>query len=112
MERIWTGELRNSGERVEVYMATIDGERHLSVAREMWNVTTDWYGADKIEARPSGGSYDIWVARFHDHSELLIEFCHQSEKLSVAYRGISFHGWGAPAFLNEINADTRKEYQS
>jgi hypothetical protein len=108
MERIWEGQLRGSGERVEVYMATDDDNRAVSVAREMRNVTTDWYGADSVESRPSNSTHDIWVARFHDHSELLIEFWHMPETLKVAYRSISFHSWGAPAFLDEINADTRK----
>lgn len=108
MERIWQGQLRNSGERVEVYMTIDDENRAVSVAREMGNESKEWFGADKVEARPSGGSHDIWVARFHDHSELLVEFWYLPETLKVAYRGISFHGWGAPSFLDEINADTRK----
>jgi hypothetical protein len=76
-----------------------DDEQRLSIFREM---NDEWLNADKIEKRPSSERYDIYVARFHDHSELLIEWWHSEDMMNVSYRAISYNGWQAPAQLTEI----------
>lgn len=105
MKRIWEGTLRSPKESVEVYMQMNGDEKEVWVAREMLNVTTDWYGADKVESRPSSGQREVWVARFFDHSELMIEWYAELDEMKVSYRAMSFNSWGAPASLVEIKKE-------
>ena len=48
----------------------------------------------------------IWVARLHDKSEILVNYWQQDDRIDIAYRGISWHTWGAPVTAEEIPVHT------
>lgn len=105
MKRIWEGKLRNLQESVELYMQEYPDEKIVECAREM---QIGWCGAEKIESRPSDGKREIWVARFHDNSEVLFEWYGDTEEMKASYREMSFNGWGAPASLTEVTNEGGK----
>lgn len=101
MDRLWEGQLRGRDERVQVRM--INGEGWQEIYAAMHSEQNGWQDPDKVEDRtPTESTYDIWVARFHDGSELLIEYWRSLDHLTVAYRSMSSCSWGPPAGLIEM----------
>ena len=99
-ERTWQGKLWNQSVQIEVTVSRGDDWKELDIARETSHGTQY---PDTIEDRsPMGMLYDIWVARFPDKSEVLVEYWPANDKTTVAYRSTSFNSWGPPATLEEM----------
>lgn len=93
--RIWTGVVRNRPDmKIDIRYFVDDNE--LMVNRYTENGLED---ATKISWRPCENG-KIWVATFDDLSEILVNW-REDDLVTIAYRGLSYEGWQAPAYCVE-----------